>query len=845
MSRRVGFILSIIISALTLAVLIVRVGMFSPKNDIDAYDRVTVLNDHVYVTRNTQNEGFLFRLKSDGRVDRAYNIGNLLQGYAESVCNDGENIILMTVGESESESDDPVDMSRLVSTVSTKYRISVFSESLDRLKQSPAMKFDDNEKIRSIRADSAKIYITALSTDGTKAKLFVLDKSLLYDIDPDSDNGLNSEAGSDDEDDEEEECLKLDAMLVREAPAGRFFSDADYDKGAIIVRMDNEAPEGSFVIGANIREIVSNIRMTFLQKLAVQRSITQVLLPLVGIVLLIIIAFIIAIVGRNRVVYTAVIVELVLLGILMTNFFFATTELKNTSRQESARFVLISIQSLKDDLGDLSSVDWYAEDFYESKDYRRLQSLLSHFVTKSGNSTLFRDCMLVDLTSGQSLVSAGGMNRQNIGEVYGQELDAALEELNNGNSYALAEFMINGDDFFCLGLNEEPMGEKIALFGIAIDSDTSVSLWGDKRTTVSNYIMIFIMGSLLCLFIIYIKREDMRIFEKEIAKVAGLDTNVERPILLGRDMVSIWNSLTEIAKQIDRMNYAKYRIYEAYYRFAPKNIETILKKTSITEVHSGDSINVKGTLAFAATRFNSADELVNFLGEKKEKERQGIIVSSNSELNLFKILFLQENTRVTSFGIDYIKRNGDFESNKGQTVLLYFGSFTYGISGTADQSFAYLASDENQELEMAVRWLKDRKVGLVITEDVKLREAIEYKTRYIGYLELSTGKIRLNLYEVLDACPSRERQQKLFYLDRFDKALDLFYRKDFYLARSEFSEILKGFPEDEIVRWYLFESERCLNDDSSFNDSGALGGMELASIRKNKFRMAGEEKINE
>jgi len=844
MSRRVGLILSIIISIGTLAILIVRVGMFSPRNDIDAYDKVTVLNDHVYVTRNTPNEGFLFRLKSDGRVDKAYNIGNLVQGYAESICNDGENIILMTVGENEGEEVNPVDMSHLVTTVTTKYRISVFSEGLDRLKQSPALIFDDNEKIRNIRADSAKIYITALSLDGSKAKLFVLDKSELYDIDPDSDNGLNSEADSDDGD-REEECLELDAMLVREAPAGRFFSDADYENGAITVRMDNEAPEGGFAVGANIREIVSNIRMTFLQKLAVQRSVTQVLLPLVVIGLLIIIAFIIAIVGRNRVVYTAVIVELVLIGILMANFFFTTTELKNTSRQESARFVLISIQSLKDDLGDLTAVDWYAEDFYDSEDYRRLQSALSHFVTKSGNSSLFRDCMLVDLSSGQSLVSAGGMNRQNVSEVYGQELGEALEEINNGNSYSLAEFMINGEDFFCLGLNEEPMGQNIALFGIAIDSDTSISLWGDRRTTVSNYVMIFIMGSLLCLFIIYIQSEDMRLFEKEIAKVAGLDTNVERPILMGRDMVSIWNSLTEIAKQIDRMNYAKYRIYEAYYRFAPKNIETILKKTSITEVHSGDSINVRGTLAFAATRFNSADELVNFLGEKKEKERQGIIVSSNSELNLFKILFLQENTKVTSFGIDYIKRNGDFESNKGQTVLLYFGSFTYGISGTADQSFAYLASDENQELEMAVRWLKDRKVGLVITEDVKLREAIEYKTRYIGYLELSTGKIRLNLYEVLDACPSRERQQKLFYLDRFGKALDLFYRKDFYLARSEFSEILKGFPEDEIVRWYLFESERCLNDNSSFNDSGALGGMELASIRKNKFRMAGEEKINE
>ena len=104
------------------------------------------------------------------------------------------------------------------------------------------------------------------------------------------------------------------------------------------------------------------------------------------------------------------------------------------------------------------------------------------------------------------------------------------------------------------------------------------------------------------------------------------------------------------------------------------------------------------------------------------------------------------------------------------------------------------------------------RVPLVVMEEVKDREKIA-STRFIGYVipDPETGE-KINLYEVLDACPARERQLKLVNKEKFEGTLELFYSRDFYIARNRFSEILKDCPEDEITRWYLFECERYLNE---------------------------------
>ena len=105
---------------------------------------------------------------------------------------------------------------------------------------------------------------------------------------------------------------------------------------------------------------------------------------------------------------------------------------------------------------------------------------------------------------------------------------------------------------------------------------------------------------------------------------------------------------------------------------------------------------------------------------------------------------------------------------------------------------------------------------------MKDREPAVYDTRYIGFVRLGDNR-ELKLFEVLDACPKRERQAKMDDRERFSEALALFYQKDYYIARNAFSDILKRNPTDEIARWYLFESERLL-------DKGAAAGEHAGAL---------------
>ena len=98
----------------------------------------------------------------------------------------------------------------------------------------------------------------------------------------------------------------------------------------------------------------------------------------------------------------------------------------------------------------------------------------------------------------------------------------------------------------------------------------------------------------------------------------------------------------------------------------------------------------------------------------------------------------------------------------------------------------------------------------MVTEELMQSGCRDKDTRYLGYVSAGGGRVKL--YEVLDACPNRERMAKLQTKEKFEQALQLFYQYDFYLARSTFSELLRELPEDRLAKWYLFACEKRLNE---------------------------------
>lgn len=346
--------------------------------------------------------------------------------------------------------------------------------------------------------------------------------------------------------------------------------------------------------------------------------------------------------------------------------------------------------------------------------------------------------------------------------------------------------------------------------------------------------VVLLIGTLLLGGIVFAQGRQLRNLTKRVVRVAEgkEDWDVLQSAETGfwiesNEMRVLKNSLGQISADVARMNYMRYKVLQSYYRFAPKQIERILGKQSILEVEANDRIHVTGTIAFVSCseekKMGEQEYLAKMSREQealseRQKEYGGIRISDNSDLTTMQILFQEEPRKALQFGVDVLTKQ---EERRGQSfVMLHQTSFVYGVAGNEEQAFTYVLSKEMKMLEKYVERFRAAGIRMAVTDAVY--EMIEKETngRYIGYIEEEDCTFKV--YEILDACPAKERQRRMETSAKFEKALNLFYQGDYYLGRNLFTEVLKVCPGDEVTKWYLFLCEKCLNTEYGKEISCAL-----------------------
>ncbi len=343
-------------------------------------------------------------------------------------------------------------------------------------------------------------------------------------------------------------------------------------------------------------------------------------------------------------------------------------------------------------------------------------------------------------------------------------------------------------------------------------------------------------GMALTAFVVAVQEKEIRRMLQLVSQVAEGRKNWDslkadnKPVLReSTEMHTLQSGLWQIASNIEWMNYSKYKMLQAYYRFAPKQIEKILHRETILDVGPLDRVTTEAALAFVS--FAEEDTIPEreylrmmvrnymHLGEVR-KEYDGVIISGNSDLSTVKLMFNEETKKALDFGIRLASCENLDEGAGDAFILLHRTKFVYGVAGDDEQAFTYVHSNELKALDNYVEKLRKMGVRMAVTDYV--HEVIEKETvtRYIGYIE--DADYTFKLYEVLDAHPADERQKRLELKPKFQKALGLFYKSDFYLARNLFSEILRSCPTDEVAKWYLFLCENSLNSEDLENQSFAL-----------------------
>ncbi len=287
-----------------------------------------------------------------------------------------------------------------------------------------------------------------------------------------------------------------------------------------------------------------------------------------------------------------------------------------------------------------------------------------------------------------------------------------------------------------------------------------------------------------------------------------------------REMRSLWNSLGQIVVGVARINYDRYRTLQAYYRFAPKRIEELLNKNSILDVGAGDSVHTSGVLALVSMPRAGRTEEKEYIGRMNArylalcrvwKEYGGIFLAGGRDLTMLELMFMEQTQKALHFGVDAVSAcmQERLPGEGGIFILLHRTGFVYGVAGDEEQAASFVLSDEMKFLEKYTDRMRGVGIRMAVTETVYQVVEKEAACRYIGFIEGEGYSFKL--YEILDACPVRERRRRLETNTRFQEGLSLYYQDDFYLARSAFTEVLKECPSDEVAKWYVFACERCLN----------------------------------
>lgn len=343
---------------------------------------------------------------------------------------------------------------------------------------------------------------------------------------------------------------------------------------------------------------------------------------------------------------------------------------------------------------------------------------------------------------------------------------------------------------------------------------TTVWLNGRNQKVFTIAGIVFVVGSILGIIALLLQAMDLSIFLNSLIKVSRGRQDIFKPRVVGGDMNALWNALFDLIRAIKSMNYNIFRIYEGYYRFAPKMIESYMAAASIADVQpDGNSVNtITASLAMLHSRMRPDSEVVKSIFAQVanlQENQMGALLCTNADVSDVEMIFPEENKSISDF---VLKISKDFIQNNS-CILIHHDSVKVSVVGDNRQNAVVADCETAKKVFADIDRLNQLDLKFVMTESALKHEANDPLCRYIGYLSMDGGQ-KIKLYEMLDCLLERERRLKVDSKSMFEDAIEHIRTKDYYYARNIFAKIIRINPDDEVARQYLFKCEDSLSLDN-------------------------------
>ncbi len=742
--------------------------------------RLAAAEPFLYAADNTDGTTRLYCIDENGRVLETAEADGAGENRRCEAIAAGESVYVLMAGEYAENGE-----------TGYQYRIARYTGELQWVSRTGQIRLENAGRVTGFSVDDSGYYLTVVDEDGVSASAYRI-------------------TAAEENTSEETEPVTAEEVTVTVADAGRTILQARYQRGKMLLYLDDGTGASHFMPEETEIARFNGRQFTLKQYLGCHMEVLfrYIVILFAGLLLLIVMENILQ--KQKRLVCLIAVMETALFFVIAGGVWFLYDMEYDRETEKCKELAEVYLKSLAQEDAFAAPFLTDKEAYYDSEKYYSQFYAMRKLTYGNGVSAYFREVCLVRVGDGTVVAGSGFRNGQSLSDAYSDAAVRLCETVSTEQRYASAKTETGSGSFY---IGCAPTGEEgYVLTGILKPAGTRD---GWRRVVLRNSLIglsVYVLLSALGIAFLTLQSRDIGKLKKAMLRVAGGGQEISRPTVHGKDMESMWNSIREADKALKKLNYSRLQTFEAYYRFAPKEIEKLLDKKSILEVACGDERMLEGTMAIVGNRqtaegIASGSRFLELL-EGHRREQGGVIVSNDAMLSVLKLLFPSGKGDTVRFATELIRDS--VEDQNPVTVFLFHSRFLYGIAGTEAQCFPYLDIKNRFRQDEYAAWLGRMGLRLVVTDAVRESGCDGRDVRYLGYVSTDEGEVKL--YEVLDACPNRERMAKLRMREKFEQALQLFYQHDFYLARSAFSEMLREFPEDRIAKWYLFTCEKHLNE---------------------------------
>lgn len=305
------------------------------------------------------------------------------------------------------------------------------------------------------------------------------------------------------------------------------------------------------------------------------------------------------------------------------------------------------------------------------------------------------------------------------------------------------------------------------------------------------------------------------------------------------------DELSEIRKVFNRMsasiagNMEEMRtLNEAYYRYVPSRILTLLGKESICDIALGDETNARLSVM--------SIQMADFERNIRKKNTREMLYAINQILRVsvsvvseqagmiesiqnagFTALF-EGNCEAALAGavticqrLHQMEQTGQIDKNRIGIGIAY-GDVTLGIVGQ-EKRMAAITVSQYRDVACFLQEIAERyQSHILLTQETAdhIREfSSVYHSRFLGFLYNPYTGYSSRIYDVYDGDGRQEIVWKDATREVFEQGVEYYCLGEFAKARQSFIAVLKNFRKDRAAKEYLYLcDQKCMQTEREEND---------------------------